>query len=175
MPSTLLRLAVALLAFGLGVSVTTLWIAYRTPEVKSVKSESVRKKECRTRHAYMMAPLPAIEEPLPPSWDEPLPPPPMPLLPSVPISGGILDGKAISKPQPAYPAIAGAARASGKINVRVLVDESGNVSSAEAISGHPLLQQAAVEAAYRARFVPTRLSGQPVEVSGVLSYTFVLP
>jgi TonB family protein len=177
MPSTLLRLAVALLTFGLGVSVTTLWIAYRTPEIKSVKSESVRKKECRTRHAYMMAPLPAVEEPLPPSWDEPLPPPPpLPLLPPpAPISGGILDGKAISKPQPAYPAIEGAARVSGTVNVQVIVDESGNVSSAKAVSGYPLLQRAAVEAAYRARFAPTRLSGQPVKVSGVLSYNFVLP
>jgi outer membrane biosynthesis protein TonB len=61
------------------------------------------------------------------------------------------------------------------VKVQVTVDESGKVSYAEALDGHPLLRQAAEAAAYRARFAPTRLSGQPVEVSGVLSYYFVLP
>ena len=58
--------------------------------------------------------------------------------------------------------------------VRVLVDEKGNVVSARAISGHRLLKQAAVTAARNTRFSPTRLSGQPVKVSGVITYNFVL-
>lgn len=90
------------------------------------------------------------------------------------ISGGVLNGKAISKPQPAYPAIAKAAKASGTVTVQVLVDERGNVVSAHAVSGHPLLQQSAVAAARQARFSPTLLSGQPVKVSGVITYNFVL-
>ena len=104
------------------------------------------------------------------------PPPPKPSPPSPPktISGGVLNGKAISKPQPAYPAIAKAARASGTVTVQVLVDESGKVVSAHAVSGHPLLQQSAVAAARQARFSPTLLSGQPVKVSGVITYNFVL-
>jgi protein TonB len=102
------------------------------------------------------------------------PPPPQPLVPRAPISGGILNGKATSMPQPAYPSGALEFRASGTVHVQVTVDESGQVSSAKAVSGHPLLQQAAVEAAYQARFAPTRLSGQPVKVSGVLGYNFVL-
>lgn len=104
------------------------------------------------------------------------PPPPKPSPPSPPktISGGVLNGKAISKPQPAYPAIARAARASGTVTVQVLVDERGNVVSASAVSGHPLLQQSAVAAARQAKFSPTLLSGQPVKVSGVITYNFVL-
>jgi protein TonB len=47
------------------------------------------------------------------------------------------------------------------------------VASARAITGHPLLQQAAVQAAYGARFSPTLLSGQPVKVTGVITYNFV--
>jgi protein TonB len=94
--------------------------------------------------------------------------------PRAPISGGVLNGKAISKPQPAYPAIAKAARASGTVTVAVTVDESGKVISARAQGGHPLLQQAAVQAAYQARFSPTLLSGQPVKVNGVITYNFVL-
>ena len=90
------------------------------------------------------------------------------------ISGGVLNGKAISKPQPAYPPIAKAARASGTVIVQVLVDEKGNVVSARAVSGHPLLQPSAVAAARQAKFSPTLLSGQPVKVTGVITYNFVL-
>ena len=90
------------------------------------------------------------------------------------ISGGVLNGKAISKPQPPYPALAKAARASGTVTVQVTVDETGRVVSASAVSGHPLLHAAAVAAAKQARFTPTLLSGEPVKVSGVLTYNFVL-
>lgn len=88
------------------------------------------------------------------------------------ISGGVLNGKAISKPAPVYPPIAKAAKASGTVVVQVTIDESGKVISAKAISGHPLLQAAAVQAAYQAQFTPTKLSGQPVKVTGVLTYVF---
>jgi protein TonB len=111
------------------------------------------------------------------SDEPPPPPPPAPTPPPKPktvVSGGVLNGKAISKPQPNYPPIAKAARASGTVTVQILVDESGRVVSASAVSGHPLLQQAAVAAARNARFSPTLLSGQPVKVSGVITYNFVL-
>lgn len=89
------------------------------------------------------------------------------------ISGGRLDGKAVSLPKPAYPAIARASGASGTVVVQVTVDESGRVSSASAISGHPLLKASAVQAAYAARFTPTLVEGQPVKVTGTISYNFV--
>jgi protein TonB len=110
------------------------------------------------------------DEPPPPPAPKPTPEPPRKTV----VSGGVLNGKAISKPQPAYPPIAKAARASGTVTVQILVDESGRVVSASAVSGHPLLQQAAVSAARGARFSPTLLSGQPVKVSGVITYNFVL-
>jgi TonB family protein len=91
-----------------------------------------------------------------------------------PIAFGILNGKAISKPEPVYPPIALAARASGTVVVAILADESGKVISAKAASGHPLLQEAAVQAAYQARFPPTRVEGQPVKIAGTLTYQFVL-
>jgi protein TonB len=114
--------------------------------------------------------------------DAPPPPPPTPKATPTPapprpktiVSGGVLNGKAISKPQPPYPSIAKAARAQGTVTVQITVDESGRVVSANAVSGHPLLQQAAVSAARQARFSPTMLSGQPVKVSGVITYNFVL-
>lgn len=91
-----------------------------------------------------------------------------------PVSGGVLNGKAISLPHPAYPPIARSARASGTVTVQVIIDEQGQVVSARAISGHPLLQSAAADAARRATFAPTRLEGQPVKVTGVITYKFVL-
>ena len=89
------------------------------------------------------------------------------------ISGGVLNGKAQSLPIPAYPAAARAVGASGAVNVQVTIDETGNVISAAAVSGHPLLRQAAEQAARQAKFAPTLLSGQPVSVTGVLVYSFV--
>src|SRR6185369_2314427 len=106
--------------------------------------------------------------------DEPPPPEaPKPTPPRAPISGGVLNGKAISLPKPAYPPIARAAHASGTVVVQVLIDENGNVVSAHAVSEHPLLQGAAVGAARQAKFSPTKLSGQPVKVTGVIQYNFV--
>ena len=89
-----------------------------------------------------------------------------------PISGGVLNGKALSLPKPDYPEIARAAKAAGAVTVKVVVDEYGTVVSAEAASGHPLLQQSAVVAAYQARFSQTVLMGEPVKVTGVIVYTF---
>jgi protein TonB len=121
-----------------------------------------------TGPAVATAPAPVVA-------DEPPPPPPKPTPTPrrAPISGGVLNGKAISLPKPPYPAIARAARAAGTVTVQVTIDESGKVISARAVNGHPLLQQAAVQAAYGARFSPTQLSGQPVKVTGVITYNFV--
>ena len=105
--------------------------------------------------------------------DEPPPPVAAPTPPRAPISGGVLNGKAISLPKPQYPAIAKAAHAAGTVTVQVLIDENGSVVSAKAVSGHPLLQAVAVAAARQARFSPTKLSGQPVKVTGVIQYNFV--
>ncbi|HEY6803222.1 MAG TPA: TonB family protein [Pyrinomonadaceae bacterium] len=105
--------------------------------------------------------------------DEPPPPEVKPTPPRAPISGGVLNGKALSLPKPSYPPIAKAAHAAGTVVVQVTIDENGSVISAHAVSGHPLLQAVAVAAAKGARFSPTKLSGQPVKVTGVITYNFV--
>jgi len=91
------------------------------------------------------------------------------------LNGGVLNGKANSLPAPEYPSIARQAHASGSVNVEVLIDEGGNVVSARSVSGHPLLQAAAVTAARQATFTPTRLHGEPVMVRGILTYNFMAP
>src|SRR6266446_4270288 len=100
------------------------------------------------------------------------PPAPRPIL--KPVSGGVLNGTAISLPSPSYPDAAKRLRMAGVVSIEVVVDETGKVISAVATSGPPMLRDVAVQAAMRARFSPTKLSGQPVKVSGVINYKFAL-
>ena len=85
------------------------------------------------------------------------------------VQSGVINGKAISLPKPAYPG--GGVR--GAVTVQVLIDESGNVIRAGAITGPQIAQKPAREAACDAKFAPTLLSGQPVKVSGVITYAFM--
>lgn len=116
----------------------------------------------------------ATPKPPPPDADEPPPPTPKPTPKPVPktISGGVVNSKATNLVKPPYPPAARAVNASGAVNVQVTIDESGNVISAAATGGHPLLRDAAVRAARSSKFSPTLLSGQAVKVTGVIVYNF---
>jgi len=116
-------------------------------------SENIKKPE----------PPPAFTKP--PVVTTPKPKPPIQSL-------GVVNGKAKFLPKPTYTAAAKAIRASGDVSVQVLIDEAGNVVSANAASGHPLLKVEAERAARNAKFNPTLLSNQPVKVSGVIIYKF---
>ncbi len=105
---------------------------------------------------------------------EPPAAPPTPRMILKPVSGGVLNGSAISLPMPIYPDAARRMSTSGTVIVEVVIDEQGKVISARATSGPSSLREAAVQAAQRARFSPTKLSGQPVKVSGVINYKFSL-
>ena len=152
-----LRLVVALLTFVVGVTASSLFNF----------NSSHKSERC-------VAPAPAAVLVASPSLDEP--PPPFSNIPKpmVIMSGGILNGKAVSKPAPDYPPIAKAARAQGTVVVQIVVSEEGDVVSAQAVSGHPLLQAAAVAASRQAKFTPTRLNGVPVKIAGTLTYNFFL-
>jgi protein TonB len=84
-----------------------------------------------------------------------------------------LQGKAINRVQPPYPPIARAAHASGAVQVQVTISEDGRVIEAAVMNGHPLLRDAALQAAKRWTFHPTELSGVPVKVQGILTFNFV--
>jgi len=91
-----------------------------------------------------------------------------------PVSGGVLNGKAIEMPKPVYPEMARRARMAGVVTVEVMIDASGKVIGARAVSGPDLLRDAAERAARQAKFTPALLSGQPVRVVGTISYNFSL-
>ena len=106
--------------------------------------------------------------------DPPPAPTPAPAPKKIITAPRVLNSEAISLPKPPYPDIAKKVGAQGAVNVQVLIDESGRVISAKAISGSPLLKAAAQQAATQARFSPTMLGDQAVKVSGVITYNFVL-
>jgi len=115
--------------------------------------------------------------------DDPPPPPPPPPKPEptpapppkkLTVSGGVLQGSAIKKVHPTYPPIARAARAAGAVQIQVTISEDGRVIEAGVIAGHPLLRDAALQAARQWVFKPTELSGVPVKVQGVLTFNFTL-
>jgi TonB family protein len=130
-----------------------------------------------------------IEDPGPP----PAPPPPVEPPPAEPsrtmpatsnstsnterrdAPDGVRQGAPIFKPQPKYPQNARRFNASGKVEIRVTISVTGRVTKATAISGHPLLRDAAVEAARRWEFEPTVVNGTPVETELVLTFEFATP
>lgn len=88
------------------------------------------------------------------------------------ISGGVVNGKASNLVTPVYSSAAKAVRAQGEVRVAVTIDEDGRVTSANALSGNPLLTAAAVSAARASKFTPTLLSNQRVKVTGIIVYNF---
>lgn len=89
------------------------------------------------------------------------------------LKAGILNGKAISLAKPDYPPEARNARVTGTVVVQVWIDETGRVFRACAVSGASKLRRSSELAAYRSQFSPTKLSGKPVRVTGVITYNYV--
>jgi TonB family protein len=91
------------------------------------------------------------------------------------VAEDVLRNAAIEMPKPEYSAAALASRASGIVKVQILIDEDGNVTNAQATSGHPLLGAAAEAAARKARFSMARVSSGSTKVYGIVSYDFESP
>ena len=89
--------------------------------------------------------------------------------------GAVLNGRAISLPKPAYSQQARSGHLQGTVVIKVTIDEVGKVIDASDMCGSdPILVEASLESARKARFTPTKLSGQPVKVTGVITYNFIV-
>jgi TonB family protein len=73
---------------------------------------------------------------------------------------------------PLYPAMGKNVRVKGTVIVQILIDTEGAVRSARAVSGHPLLQMGAVQAARKWRFKPVIIRGRAARATGLLPLTF---
>jgi protein TonB len=102
------------------------------------------------------------------------PPPPPPKKEPLLVIGTFMGSKLIRRVEPDYPHIARRARISGVVILRVQVTEEGIVSDVRVLSGHPLLNQAALDAVSQWRYSPTLLNGEPVPITGTVTVIFKL-
>src|SRR5262249_808711 len=103
--------------------------------------------------------------------EAPLPPPPTPtpvVKPAatptpdtvVRLTSKLTQGRVLRRVQPPYPTIARQARIQGSVQVQIGISETGAVTDVILLSGHPLLRDAALQAAKQWLFIPTELNGQ---------------
>jgi len=103
----------------------------------------------------------------------PPPPKPKPTGP-VRVGGNVQAARLINRVQPIYPPLARQTRISGTVRLHAIISKDGSIQSLEVVSGHPLLQQAALDAVRQWRYQPTLLNGDPVEVDTTIDVIFSL-
>ncbi len=78
----------------------------------------------------------------------------------------------ISQTKPVYPPLAKQARIQGIVILEAVIGKDGMVSEIKVLNGHPLLQQAAIDAVSQWKYKPTLLNGEPVEVVTTVTVNF---
>jgi len=103
------------------------------------------------------------------------PPPPKPKQSGpLRVGGNVQAAKIINRVQPIYPPLARQTRISGTVRLHAIIGKDGTIQSLEVVSGHPLLQQAALDAVRQWRYQPTLLNGEPVDVDTTIDVIFSL-
>jgi protein TonB len=102
-----------------------------------------------------------------------VPPPPKRSAPTARVSR-MMEGNLIFKPQPVYPSMAKAARVQGVVVLRAVISREGTIENLQAVSGHPWLVKAAIDAVRQWRYRPYMLNGDAVEVETEVTVNFVL-
>ncbi|MGH9555152.1 MAG: energy transducer TonB [Terriglobales bacterium] len=90
------------------------------------------------------------------------------------VSQGVVQGNAISQPKPLYPQMARMARVQGAVILQAVISKAGNIENLRVVSGHPMLQQSALDAVRQWRYRPYLLNGEPVEVETQITVNFNL-
>ena len=88
------------------------------------------------------------------------------------VSSGVMAANLISAPLPPYPFLARLTHTEGEVVLRAVIGKDGTVSAARVLNGHRLLRSAAAAAVRRWRYRPYRVSGDPVEVSTIVTVEF---
>ncbi|MGB9459245.1 MAG: M56 family metallopeptidase [Bryobacteraceae bacterium] len=90
------------------------------------------------------------------------------------VSGNAQAAKLITQVAPEYPAAAKQAGIQGTVVLEAIVGKDGTVQDIKALSGPPLLAQAALDAVKNWVYQPTLLNGEPVEVKTTIQVNFTL-
>jgi protein TonB len=114
--------------------------------------------------------------PVTPPTPPPPPPTPPPAVDAHPIrvSAGAQAAILIYQVKPVYPPLARQVRVQGVVVLEAVISKEGTIESLRTVSGHPLLNQAALDAVKQWRYQPTLLSGEPVAVITTVMATFTL-
>jgi TonB family protein len=113
------------------------------------------------------------------------PPPDLPavfrpgtFLPATPqrirVGGNVMQTKLVHQPKPIYPLHAKQSGVSGVVRLNAIIGKDGTIQNLTVASGNPELAQAAMEAVKEWVYVPTLLSGKPVEVVTQIDVNFTL-
>ncbi len=102
------------------------------------------------------------------------PPPPKEAPKRIRVGGQVQQASLINKVQPVYPPLAKQARISGTVRLQAVIAKDGSIIELQVLSGHPLLQQAALDAVRQWKYRPTLLNGDPVEVVTTIDVIFTL-
>ena len=107
---------------------------------------------------YNIAPPPVVTTPRPPAR----------------VGGQITAPVKTLNVAPVYPDLARRTHTKGVVILEAVIDESGIVTSARVLRGHPLLDQAAVDAVTQWRFTPARLNKEAIPVVITVTVNFEL-
>jgi len=86
--------------------------------------------------------------------------------------GALSEVNAVRMVKPIYSPLAVKSNITGRVTVKVMLDEEGNVTSAKAGDGHQLLRQSSEDAARRSKFKPATYNGKPIKSTGMITYNY---
>lgn len=84
----------------------------------------------------------------------------------------LTEAQLINRVEPVYPRIAAVAGVQGQVKLHAIIARDGTIQSLSAISGHPLLVRAALDAVGQWRYRPYFLNGETVEVETFITVNF---
>jgi protein TonB len=89
-------------------------------------------------------------------------------------TGGQVQGaRLVQRFPPTYPPLARQTRISGIVRVQAVIGKDGKVKTATAVSGPPMLRQAAVQAVQRWVYTPATLNGEKIEAETQVDINFL--
>jgi len=88
------------------------------------------------------------------------------------VSSGVAIGLLVNRVEPQYPQMAKIAHVQGDVELQATISKTGTIENLRAVSGHPILIQAAMDAVKQWRYKPYLLNGEPVEIETTITVKF---
>ncbi len=90
------------------------------------------------------------------------------------VGGNVQESKLVYKVEPVYPELPKSARVAGAVILQATINEAGEVYEVKVLRGHPLLDDAAINAVRQWRYSTTLLNGEPAPVVATVTVIFSL-